>query len=63
MAVGITLPVIEASDTRGQYLIGGEGLCFNSNMEYSEAWNPCDGWKVAPHHHRASDPYYLGENR
>ena len=59
MAVGITLPVIEASDTRGQYLIGGEGLHINPNMEYSEAWNPCDGWKVAPHHHRASDAYYL----
>lgn len=59
MAVGVTLPVLEASDTRGQYSIGGDGLHMTPNMEYSEAWVPHDGWKVAPHHHRTSRPYYL----
>jgi hypothetical protein len=59
MAVGATLPVIEVRDTREQYLIGGDDLTFNPNMEYSETWAPQDGWKVAPHHHRAPAAYYL----
>ena len=59
MAFGVTLPVIEVSDTRGQYLIGGNGLRFEPNMEYSESWAPREAWKVAPHHYRAPSAYYL----
>lgn len=58
-AVGLTLPVIEAEDVRGQYLIGGDGLTMNPNIEYSETWAPRDGWKVAPHHYRSPHRYYL----
>lgn len=59
LAVNLTLPVIEASDTPGQFLIGGDGLRMNPNMEYSETWDPTDDWKHAPHHFRTSHPYYL----
>jgi len=59
LAVHAVLPVIEVGDVSNQYVLGGEDIRYEPNMEYSVTWTPMDGWKVAPHHKRAPGAYYL----
>jgi hypothetical protein len=60
LAVKAMACVVEAEDTRGQYLLDSPGLSYEPNMEYEEKWQPADGWKVAHHHKRGPSTYYLG---
>jgi hypothetical protein len=59
LAVHAMPPVIEVSDTPGQYVLTAEDIRFEPNMQYSTTWAPVDGWKVAPHHKRGPADYYL----
>ena len=52
-------PVLEVQDSPGQYILGAEDAYFEPNMEYENSWVPKDGWKVAPHHTRAPNAFYL----
>ena len=58
LAVDIVLPVIETNDDQGQYCLHIGPHRFEPNMVYEEYWNPMDGWKNAPHHHRGADAFY-----
>jgi hypothetical protein len=59
LAVNAMACVVEAQDTNGQYIHGASDTRYEPNMQYSEQWNPTDGWKVAPHHNRGPASYYL----
>ena len=59
LAVKLYPAVIEVEDTHAQYQTRNGGQFFTANMEYSEHWEPVDGWKVSPHHRRAKSDYYL----
>jgi len=59
LAVHAVLPVVEVGDVSNQYVLGGENIRYEPNMEYPITWTPMDGWKVAPHHKRAPGAYYL----
>jgi hypothetical protein len=59
LAVELFPTIIESPDTTAQYVINGGGLSFTPNIEYSESWQPQDGWKAAPDHKRARSDYYL----
>jgi hypothetical protein len=58
-ALNAMLPVIEVSDTPGQYVLTAEDVRSEPNMQYSTMWTAVDGWKVAPHHKRGPAAYYL----
>jgi len=51
--------ILETEDTKGQYMLEAEAGSLEPNMQYKEKWAPHAGWKVAPHHLRAPDAYYL----
>lgn len=59
LAVHATLPVVEVSDTPGQYVLSAEDIRYEPNMQYPTTWKPVEGWKVAPHHKRGPAAYYL----
>ena len=59
LAVEALPSIIETDDTGGQYILGAEGGSLEPNMRYEEKWVPRDGWKLAPHHLRSPDSYYL----
>jgi hypothetical protein len=59
LAVAANPCVVEVKDTPGQYTIDATDLTFEANMTYAETWLPQDRWKVAPHHTRGPDSYYL----
>jgi hypothetical protein len=52
--------VVETQDSLGQYVHGAEDTRYEPNIHYDDEDSPTEGWKVAPHHHRAPDSYYLG---
>jgi hypothetical protein len=59
LAVHAMLPVIEVSDTPGQYVLSSQDIRFEPNMEYSAMWARMDDWKAAPHHKRGPVAYFL----
>jgi Restriction endonuclease len=59
LAVDAQPSVVEADDILGQYMNHTQDTTFEPNMAYSEAWKPKEGWKVAPHHLRGPQTYYL----
>lgn len=60
LAVEAMSCVVETQDSPGQYIHGAEDTRYEPNMHYDDEDSPKDGWKVAPHHHRAPNSYYLG---
>jgi hypothetical protein len=59
LAVDAMSCVVETRDSAGQYMEGSNDTSYEPNMLYDDKGSPKDGWKVAPHHHRAPDSYYL----
>jgi hypothetical protein len=59
LAVEAMACVVETPDSSGQYVHGSEDASYEPNMQYDDLGTPQDGWKVAPHHHRAPTSYYL----
>jgi hypothetical protein len=59
LAVEASPSILEAEDTNGQYLLEGANCSLEPSMSYEDKWNPRDGWKVAPHHFRTPESYYL----
>lgn len=59
LAVDAMSCVVETRDTPGQYVLGASDARYEPNMRYKDEWMPTDGWKVAPHHQRGEEPYYL----
>ena len=59
LAVDAYPEIVETEDNADQYLRDGATVMKSVNDAYQEAWQPDDGWKVAPHHHRAPDTYRI----
>src|SRR5260221_1050004 len=59
LAVHAMPTVVEVGDTGGQYVLTAEDIRSEPNMLYCETWTPVDEWKVAPHHKRGPQVYYL----
>ena len=57
LAVELHPSVVEAPDTKSQYVRRGAGMAYTANMEYADSWRPVAGWKVSPHHERAAEHY------
>ena len=60
LAVNAMSCVVETQDSPGQYIHGADDTSYEPNMLYDDKGSPIDGWKVAPHHLRAPNSYYLG---
>ena len=50
LAVRATPTVLTCADDVHQYQPAGPHVIVEPNPPYSHAWDPLDGWKVAPHH-------------
>lgn len=59
LAVEALPSIVESDDTNCQYVRAAEGGSYDPNMQYQEKWVPRDGWKLAPHHLRTPDTFYL----
>jgi hypothetical protein len=59
LAVHAMSCVVETQDSSGQYVHGANDTTLEPNMFYDDKAVPLDGWKVAPHHKRAPQSYYL----
>jgi len=53
LAVEINSCLIEAPESKAQFLMESPELTFEANVPYADKWEPQDGWCTAPHHVRA----------
>lgn len=59
LAVNALPCVVEAQDSEGQYVLDATDIAYEPNTPYENEWNLTEGWKVAPHHKRSPESYYL----
>lgn len=59
LAVDAMPALVECPDSPGQFLPTSLDAKWEANMPYADSWQPTDEWKVAPHHLRQPEQFYL----